>query len=327
MGLNTIMGHLDDSNSDLCFRSLRNLKNQKVTPYELARECHRRGWHCIRVHDRVYIAKTESALKQFSSQHEEGSYAELSSHNDGLAPKEPTKWATPALTLASQQLTRSPTMNEAAIPDLRSLFGQIHACRACPAVVRSVVPRAVVASWARDLVLMAQAPSEHGVRVSGVHWLDARGNLRSPGGTYLEPYLRRVGFSIDPHETTLPRPYTTNVLHCWPGHGTRRDRPPKPGELKNCERWWKTELRLLRPKAVLLLGGPAAEAFARACNLNPHFPSMLEDRDALASFDGVAIHCFTVPHPTAPYRGPRGGRNEYYDLAFAALATRLAKGT
>ena len=99
-------------------------------------------------------------------------------------------------------------MNEPAMLDLRFLFGEIHACRSCPAVVPSLVPRAVVASWAQDLVLMAQAPSEQGVRVSGVHWLDARGNLRSPGGTYLDPYLRRVGFSIDPYETTFRRPYT-----------------------------------------------------------------------------------------------------------------------
>jgi uracil-DNA glycosylase family 4 len=327
MGLSTIMDHLDDANSDLCFRSLSNLNNQKVTPAELARECRKRGWHCMLAHDRVYITKTKAALNRFNSQHEARSYTELPGPHNGLASREPSKRSLPVPTPTSQEFPRSPATNEAGIPDLRSLFGEIHTCRACPDVVPSVASRAVVASWARDLVLMAQAPSEHGVRVSGVHWLDARGNLRSPGGTYLDPYLRRVGLSIDPHETTLPRPYTTNVLHCWPGHGTRRDRPPKPEELKNCQRWWKTELRLLRPKAVLLLGGPAAEAFARACNLIPDFPTMLEEQGALAAFESVAIHYFTVPHPTAPYRGPRGGRNEYYDLAFCALATHLGEGT
>jgi uracil-DNA glycosylase family 4 len=215
-------------------------------------------------------------------------------------------------------------MNGAAmLSDLRALFDEIYACRECTAVVPSLVPRTVLPSWKSDLVLMAQAPSGHGVRVSGVHWLDVSGNLRPPGGTYLEPYLRRIGFSIDPRETKLPRPYTTNVLHCWPGLDKRRDRKPKRDELKNCSKWWKAELRLLQSKSILLLGEPAAEAFARACNFIPDFSSMLEDQGALASFDRFAIHYFTVPHPCAPYRGDRGGRSEYYDLAFRALAAHL----
>lgn len=190
-------------------------------------------------------------------------------------------------------------MDDAAISDLRSLFDDIYACRECR-VVPSIVRRTVLPSWTSDLVLMAQAPSEHGVRVSGVHWLDAHGNLRPPGGTYLDSYLRRIGFSIDPQETTLPRPYTTNVLHCWPGRGGKRDRSPRAGELRNCSKWWKTELQLLRPKAIVLLGGPAAEAFARACNAISDFPSMLRTRALqrhLTASQSTTSRFRTLPHP------------------------------
>lgn len=205
-----------------------------------------------------------------------------------------------------------------------ALLDQIHECRSCASVVPSHVPRSIVPTWRTDLILMAQAPSEHGVRLSGVHWVDSRGNLRPPGGTYLESYLRRVGFSIDPREKVLPRPYTTNVLQCWPGAGAKRDRAPSATELKNCSHWWRQELRLLRPTALLLLGKPAAEGFLAATNSAESFNGLLEQQGRTFTFEGYSVPVFTVPHPTAPYRGARGGRSEYYELAFAALQRQLA---
>jgi uracil-DNA glycosylase family 4 len=208
--------------------------------------------------------------------------------------------------------------------ELETLLRQIHECRECVSVIPNLVPRKLLEGWNTDLVLMAQAPSEHGVRKSGVHWLDEQGNLRPPGGTYLDGYLRRVGYSIDPFESRLPRPYSTNVLHCWPGKGAKRDRPPKASELQNCRKWWQAELRLLRPKAIVLLGAPAAEAFAEACGYCPGFDWLLVNQDVQAEFDGVVTRFFTVPHPTAPFKGPLGGRSAYFELAFEALGKRLA---
>ena len=174
---------------------------------------------------------------------------------------------------------------------------------------------------------MAQAPSEHGVRVSGVHWVDSTGKLRPPGGTYLEGYLRRIGYSINPDEPHLPRPYTTNVLQCWPGAGTKRDRPPSSTELTNCSKWWRAEFELLRPRAVLLLGKPAADAFMAACHRHETFTDLLDSQGTITGYSGGTVAVFTVPHPTAPYKGPRGGRNEYYELAFSALRYFLSSVT
>lgn len=209
------------------------------------------------------------------------------------------------------------------------LLQEIHGCRLCKNVVPSIVSRTIISTWCTDLILMAQAPSEHGVRVSGVHWVDTNGNLRPPGGTYLEGYLRSVGYSVNPDEPILPRPYTTNVLQCWPGagkinsRGNKRDRPPSRHELSNCSKWWIAEFQLLQPKAVVLLGKPAADAFIAACKLNDNFDSLLENQGALVSFADWSVRIFTVPHPTAPYKGPRGGRSAYYELAFSALRTHL----
>jgi len=99
----------------------------------------------------------------------------------------------------------------------------------------------------------------------------------------------------------------------------------KPNEMANCSKWWKADLRLLKPKAVVLLGKPAADAFAHACGLAGDFASMLEAQGQTTVFGGLVIPFSTVPHPTAPYRGLRGGRGEYYELAFSALRNHLSK--
>ena len=102
--------------------------------------------------------------------------------------------------------------------ELAGLYERIHACRQCPRVVPSLRARkAVPEARGARLALMAQAPSEGGVRKSGMHWVGADGKVRPPGGTFLDKYLRTVGYSVDPADGQRPRPYTTNVLHCWTG--------------------------------------------------------------------------------------------------------------
>ena len=74
----------------------------------------------------------------------------------------------------------------------QALYSSIHACRKCPRVVPSPVCRQIIPVAARSrIVLMAQAPSEGGVRKSGVHWAGEHGQLRRPGGTFLERHSPR----------------------------------------------------------------------------------------------------------------------------------------
>jgi hypothetical protein len=74
----------------------------------------------------------------------------------------------------------------------------------------------------------------------------------------------------------------------------------------------------------MLLGKPAADAFIDVSHLPADFNSLLESQALTMSLGELLVAVFTVPHPTAPYKGPRGGRSMYYDLAFAALKTYLA---
>ena len=77
MSIATIMGHLKESETELSYRSLTNLDNQRVSPNELARECHKLGWRCFLVPDRVYIAKTKAGFDKFRNIHPERSDSEL----------------------------------------------------------------------------------------------------------------------------------------------------------------------------------------------------------------------------------------------------------
>jgi uracil-DNA glycosylase len=61
MGINTIMRHLERAKTELCFRTLENLRNQGVSVEELRAQCQKRGWFCIERPDRISIAKTEAA--------------------------------------------------------------------------------------------------------------------------------------------------------------------------------------------------------------------------------------------------------------------------
>jgi uracil-DNA glycosylase len=62
--------------------------------------------------------------------------------------------------------------------------------------------------------------------------------------------------------------YCAAVTRCYPGRaGGRGDRTPTPAERRLCARWRDEELRLLRPRLVLTVGGLAAQAIVGARSL------------------------------------------------------------
>lgn len=61
--------------------------------------------------------------------------------------------------------------------------------------------------------------------------------------------------------------YITNIAKCHPMANPKNreargnDRPPTPDEIKLCSPWWQTELEIIKPKAICLLGASALSAF------------------------------------------------------------------
>lgn len=85
--------------------------------------------------------------------------------------------------------------------------------------------------------------------------------------------------------------YCASVTRCYPGKhpSGRGDRPPTPTELDLCSFWLDSELRLLRPRLVLVVGGLAIR---RLLGL-PRLTETIGRRYALG--DATAV---PLPHPS-----------------------------
>jgi uracil-DNA glycosylase family 4 len=155
---------------------------------------------------------------------------------------------------------------------LRVLYREIHECDRCltdprcemqpdeERVRRRVVTRAATSR----LFIVGQALGPNTQRRSGMPYMFPNEEL-SPTGRVLDQFVRRLGFTIDP-SSTLPYAYSSDIVQRYPGRaaGGGGDRRPTSREVANCSEWLDTELRIVRPRVVLLLGKPAARYFLRA---------------------------------------------------------------
>jgi uracil-DNA glycosylase len=85
--------------------------------------------------------------------------------------------------------------------------------------------------------------------------------------------------------------YCASVTRCYPGRAPsgRGDRTPTPEEQRLCERWRDTELRLLRPRLVVTVGGLAARRLLG-------MKSVTECVGIRYELEGVAA--IPLPHPS-----------------------------
>jgi uracil-DNA glycosylase len=85
--------------------------------------------------------------------------------------------------------------------------------------------------------------------------------------------------------------YCASVTRCYPGKhpSGRGDRPPTPAELDLCSFWLDWELRLLRPRLVLVVGGLAARRLLAL----PRLTESIGKRYPLGEATAVPL-----PHPS-----------------------------
>ncbi|HUK94910.1 MAG TPA: uracil-DNA glycosylase family protein [Gaiellaceae bacterium] len=129
---------------------------------------------------------------------------------------------------------------------LGSLQHDNRACRACAEAGHAIESRPVVQGHSgQQAYLFGQAP--------GV----AEGNERRPWRGRAGRTLRRwLELGEDEFYETF---YCASVTRCYPGRspGGRGDRTPTPQEQGLCAFWRDWELRLLRPRLVVPVGGLA----------------------------------------------------------------------
>jgi uracil-DNA glycosylase family 4 len=145
---------------------------------------------------------------------------------------------------------------------------------------------------------------------------------QAPGvveGAELRPWRGRAGQTLrrwlelgeDEFYATF---YCASVTRCYPGRVVRGrgDRSPTPEERALCTFWRDWELRLLRPRLIVTVGGLAAHALLGVSRLQECVGTRLAWHEATA----VAL-----PHPS----GASGWLNEPANRRLLELAARLVR--
>jgi uracil-DNA glycosylase len=194
---------------------------------------------------------------------------------------------------------------EKKLDSLRQINEEIIACRKCPRLVRyreavaREKRRAFLAwdYWGKPvpgfgdpharLLILGLAPAAHGANRTGRMFTGDR------SGDFLYRAMYAAGFANQP--TSLHRgdglmlkdAYIAATARCAPPANK-----PLPSELHNCQPYFIRELEVLRPRAILVLGGIALRSYL----------GLLKDQNHISSFAAFPfghglIHKLPAPLP------------------------------
>jgi uracil-DNA glycosylase family 4 len=162
------------------------------------------------------------------------------------------------------------------------------ACRACHVCVDQVIIREAnptfEGQWGAPFFLVGQAP--------GPVERESRRPFSGRAGKELDRWMVRAGFESPEEFRRLT--YIAALMRCFPGRnpaGTGDLKPP-PAAVANCAHWLDAELRILKPKVLLLVGQLAIARFLG--------PGRLEDR--VGHSFGERPVMVPLPHPSGQSR-------------------------
>jgi uracil-DNA glycosylase family 4 len=136
---------------------------------------------------------------------------------------------------------------------IKELQQRIRSCRLCEE--HGYIPKAqpLVSGRPDDrIMVVGQAPGHRSI---------AKGrSFSGPGGTILQKWLEQAGF---PPGYLHSHIYLSSLTRCDPGRNSRSDgdRRPSPSEIALCKPFLDTEIQLLEPRVILLVGTMAIETF------------------------------------------------------------------
>ena len=162
------------------------------------------------------------------------------------------------------------------------------ACRACHVCAdQGIIAEAnptFEGRWGAPFFMVGQAP--------GPAERESRRPFSGRAGKELDRWMIRAGF--DDAEEFRRMTYIAALMRCFPGRnqqGTGDLRPP-PAGVTNCAHWLDAELRLLKPRVLILVGQMAITRFLG--------PGSLEDRVGKRFGDRPVM--VPLPHPSGQSR-------------------------
>jgi uracil-DNA glycosylase len=169
-----------------------------------------------------------------------------------------------------------------------TLIAHQAACRDCRVCVdRGIIPEAnptFQGEWGAPFLLVGQAPGPT-ERVS-------RRPFSGRAGQELDRWMLRAGFESPDEFRRLT--YIAALMRCFPGRNPNNtgDLRPPPAAVANCAHWLDAELRILKPKVLILVGQMAINRFLGS--------GPLEDRVGERFGDSPVV--VPLPHPSGQSR-------------------------
>jgi len=191
---------------------------------------------------------------------------------------------------------------------------QVIACRKCPRLVRyreavAREKRLAFRDWVywgkpvpgfgdpgARLLILGLAPAAHGANRTGRMFTGDR------SGDFLYAALHRAGFASQPRSLqrgdglALHNAYITAALRCAPPANK-----PLPSELAHCRPYFERDLEILKPRAILALGGIALRAYLGLLRDRGVIKSVAAYRfahGASYALPGELPHVFASYHPS-----------------------------
>jgi uracil-DNA glycosylase len=162
------------------------------------------------------------------------------------------------------------------------------ACRACQACVDDgIIPQAnptFEGRWGAPFMLVGQAP--------GPTEMVSRRPFSGRAGKELDRWMVRAGFASPEEFRKLT--YIAALMRCFPGRNATGtgDLPPPRAATANCAHWLDAELRILKPRVLMPVGGMAINRFLG--------PGPLEER--VGKRFGERPIIIPLPHPSGTSR-------------------------
>ncbi|MDX1584092.1 MAG: uracil-DNA glycosylase family protein [Thermoanaerobaculia bacterium] len=157
----------------------------------------------------------------------------------------------------------------------------LYSCRRCPYVEGKPVTGPVADA---DVLLVGQAP--------GPHEISQDRPFAHTAGRRLFEWFESIGWSEERFRHAV---HICAVTRCFPGRTPdgKSDRLPSRREIENCAPWLDSEIEMLEPDLIILVGGLAIGQFLGKHKLKDVVGTRLPGERAGRKFDLIAL-----PHPS-----------------------------